>query len=663
MKKIFFLIFIFLPILWECTPERVTGTTDETMSGNKALGLVFNEDGSPAVGATVKIFQYGTTSIALKTETDSNGQYSFTGLNGTYTVLAKKSDLVSFQDSAFIFPNKNYLKTDTLRNPSSFTGQIGLFPGDNYQSVTAEILGTDVLSNIDAKGKLNLTELAEGTYRLKLSTSIPTYTTTYYSIQIERNADIVFPDTLWMIYTGIPTVNGLKAIYDTSKGAMKISWNTSHYFNFQDYILFRQDDFSKILSAKPLKILTDTLFVDTIFSKENKLTDTNTYHFQYRIKMRDKFDREGNIFGFIRANAPPPSLVKTIHHFSLPKNQSDTITRNDTILFTLDLENKTRNLKSLHWAVGKTDSIVKKINLDSTKKTATDTLSFSWATEGEINVYAISADNGGSTWIDSFQVHVVKDFPVVIARNDTLILTNSSVKLSAKAHTRMSPISKWEWDIGNTGKFIRVSSSDTTINAPSSEDSNYICIVRATNDDGWSSKDTVILQTKKIFITAPEENASVSGLFKVYGIADPSVSEIQVKLGDGDWSKATGISSWSAEIETRLIYPTQSVNISVRYNESDKTLLFKTLSVGVSNKDPLIGCWSGDATFCLFDSGNISGSPLGVGWNFPYGWVRNTPSEVTVLKQYMGNAEINVEWINYNTFKTSGATTNTFNRQ
>lgn len=645
---------MFLPLLLQCSLFQVTGTTDETMSGNKVTAMVYNEDGAPAIGATVKIFQYGTTNLALKTETDTNGRYTFSGLNGTYSILAKKGGLVSFQDSAFIFQDKDYLKIDTLRKPSSFTAQVGIHPGDNYQSVTAELLGTDLFANVDAKGRLTLSGLAEGTYRLKLSTTMQNYTTTYFSIKIERNSELIYPDTLRMIYSGIPTVTGLKAVYDTLNGTMVVTWAPSDYFNFQEYLLFRQSDSSKALPAQPWKILTDTIFEDTIYDFQDRYTDSNRYSFQYRIKIRDKFDKEGNVFGFVRATAYPPSLVKTFLDFGIQDHQSDTLTQNDTVRIVVRLQNKTRNLRMVKWAIGKIDAVVRETELDSTRKTAADTLAYSWPTEGNYKIYAISKDIAGVDWVDSTQVYVIKDFPQISIANDTLVLTNSKIKLHATAAFRFSKISKWEWDIGNTGKFIQVSSSDTTITAPSTEQLQYLCILKATNDDGFSSKDTMRIQSKKIFITVPTGNEIISGIYKVHGIADPAISEIQVKIADNSWVIASGVSEWSANIETRLLFPKSSANISINLVENGSPDISSTIPIMLSNLDPIAGCWVGPSgSFCLNSGGWITGYPFGVD-RFPDGWMRYSDNTIAISRS-ISPVTITITWIDYNSFIAKGS--------
>jgi hypothetical protein len=432
---------------------------------------------------------------------------------------------------------------------------------------------------------------------------------------------------------------------------MRVSWKPTDYFNFQEYLLFRQDDSSKITPQQPLKITTDTTFNDTIYGKTVRFSDTGVYAFRYRIKIRDMFDKEGNVFGYVRATACPPSLVKTFFEFK--NTRSDTITRDDTISIALSLANETRNLKSLAWAVGKPDSVVREVELDSTRKTAADTISYSWEEEGDFKIFVMSKDAAGVEWMDSMQVSVIKDFPRIKIAEDTLVLTNGKVRLHATADYRFSKISKWEWDIGNTGRFVQVSTSDTIITAPPSEHSGYLCILRATNDDGYSAQDTMRIQSRKVFIHAPLPSGSVSGVYNVYGVADPAVSGIQIKIGDNDWESPSGIADWSAEVETRLLYPNASADISVKIIEDGVPDLVRTIPVTLSNPDPIIGCWSGPSgDFCLNQGGWITGYPFGAD-RFPDGWLRFSDNTIAITRS-VSPITITITWIDYNTMVASG---------
>jgi hypothetical protein len=101
-------------------------------------------------------------------------------------------------------------------------------------------------------------------------------------------------------------------------------------------------------------------------------------------------------------------------------------------------------------------------------------------------------DDDGNTSIDSLCVTICEDVPVANAGNDITAFLNSQLTLHGQAVQRFGSISKWEWNIGNTG-FVATSSSDTTFVTPSRATSNFQCILRVTDDDGNVDIDTVVI--------------------------------------------------------------------------------------------------------------------------------------------------------------------------
>lgn len=81
--------------------------------------------------------------------------------------------------------------------------------------------------------------------------------------------------------------------------------------------------------------------------------------------------------------------------------------------------------------------------------------------------------------------------PIVDAGNDTTVSINDSIRLKATVVDSFGgKIAKWEWSI-NGGNFVKTSKGDTLIFAPADSNTNFKCIVRATDDDGNIAIDTV----------------------------------------------------------------------------------------------------------------------------------------------------------------------------
>jgi hypothetical protein len=81
--------------------------------------------------------------------------------------------------------------------------------------------------------------------------------------------------------------------------------------------------------------------------------------------------------------------------------------------------------------------------------------------------------------------------PVVTVGQDTTVSINDSVWLYSSATDSFGYITSFAWDIGNTGTFVTTTAGDTTIVAPASESLNYLCVLRVTDNDGNTTKDTI----------------------------------------------------------------------------------------------------------------------------------------------------------------------------
>jgi hypothetical protein len=98
-------------------------------------------------------------------------------------------------------------------------------------------------------------------------------------------------------------------------------------------------------------------------------------------------------------------------------------------------------------------------------------------------------DNSGRTIKDSAKITVKQDLPKAVAGADTLVFTGTDITLHAKGVDSLGAIIKKEWSIAGAN-FVAVSRQDTTFTAPSSV-TVLNCILRVTDDDGFSTTDTV----------------------------------------------------------------------------------------------------------------------------------------------------------------------------
>jgi hypothetical protein len=309
MKKVL-LVFLAL-IIMQCT-NKIAGTTDETVSGTKAM--LYYTDGSPVQGATIKIFEMSDTtrvptSIA---STDTKGQYVITNISkGTYNIWAEKDTLVAFQDSVLIYGNATTLKQDTVRPEGSITAIIGMQPNHDPRTAFVQILGSEHFVNVDSSGHFTMSGLTNGTYNLRIITSESKYTASFFSVNARAGKKDTLKDTLWLFYTGIPVVLGLSAIYDTSTGIVNLHWNRTAYRNFQDYLVFRDPYDSIRLSTDAFASSPDTFYLDTIFRANNPWNDptfNDTDHkFKYRVCVEDNSQFKGLTYKYVTVTATSPN--------------------------------------------------------------------------------------------------------------------------------------------------------------------------------------------------------------------------------------------------------------------------------------------------------------------------------------------------------------------
>ncbi|MBF0433067.1 MAG: carboxypeptidase regulatory-like domain-containing protein [Fibrobacteria bacterium] len=642
------LMFSALIIFSGCSgDDNLAGTTDETVTGNQIAATVHKPDGSPAGNASVKVFLRSSTTLAFDTVADDSGQYSVSGLDGTYSMLFTKDNFVAYQDSVYINPDSGYIGSDTLKKESSLSAIVGLQQGALLQTVEVKVLGTDLFSNVDAQGKFTLTGLPEGRYQLRLTSTLPDYTPTYEFVTVKSGTNITLQDTLTLLYTGIPTVKGIVATYDYVTGTVFLSWDKTNYENFQKYLVLKQETSIAVIDTIPITAITDTFFTDNIYPVRS--LDTNSYTFEYRIKIRDKSNKEGPVYGYVESKVTP--TITQMNFGRLP-SLTDSVNHNDTVRIAIEGENKTRFLQSLSWAAGSPDSLVKTLDLDSSKTNFSDTLSIVWPEEGDFFVYVKCSDYSGLTWADSFKVVVINDFLNLNAGNDTVVLSGSSVKLSPIAEYQESKIAKWEWDIGNTGTFVSVDSGDTTITMPPGEQSGFICICKVTNENNWVALDTVIIQSKSLVILTPAKGVSISGIVKVSGLADSSILELQVKIAENDWIKTTGVVQWSADVDTRLLFPLDSTTLSIKIIREGVSDEIQEFQVILNNADPVIGRWTANYPdlpshgFEFKPTGEVTGVQWGC--NDRHEWRRTSDSTLVFNDNDPADCGTNIKvtWVN-----------------
>lgn len=317
MKKAI-LLFIAGLLFLNCENSKVAGNTSE--EGN-AMAMVRMPDGTPAPNARITILPVtnlpgsATKServdgAAYETVTDEDGEYAVPTLpQGLYNVIAAKDTLAVKQDSVPISEDDNNVQDATLARTGGFTAMVAIQPNHDPRTVVAQLVGTNFFSNVDENALFRFVGLAAGQYTLRLSSTLPSYTPTFFTVNVQSGIHDSIIQPFELIYTGIPAVTGLKGEYDTLKCVVKISWNASSYRNLMDYLVFK-DDYSQILpSTSPIAAITDTMFYDTIYSPQRNWDDSLNYRYKYRVCVRNNEMVLGTTFRFVDVQAIAPKYA------------------------------------------------------------------------------------------------------------------------------------------------------------------------------------------------------------------------------------------------------------------------------------------------------------------------------------------------------------------
>jgi len=495
---------VLIPTLFWCTSNDVTGTIDETDTGIAAM--IYNPDLTPAAGVTVKIFTVDDTTKTPVFEllTDSTGRFATTELaNGRYNMYAANDSMVAFQDSITVSKGIITISTDTLETPRTLSGIIGLQPNHDPRTSTVQVVGTDIYSNVDEAGYFTLHNMAKGEFTLKLATTLENYTTTFKGITIRSASKDTIADTLWLIYTGIPVVEGVTATYDTLHGVVTLSWNATQYRDFQDYLIYRDYFDSLNLSTAPRYSTNSTIFQDTIFNTSLpagafSAADTNNYHFKYRVAIRNNSQEIGLSYKFTEVVAASPHKIKpaiTASFYHLQKGlTTDSGSVNDSILCKITVSNRNRQVTGIDIHDLQNDSLLLSKTFDPTNSYQ-DSIILTWDATGEKKLLISVKDESGTVSKESTTFFVVQDNPKTHITT-THLTFNSTTKIQAEVSDTYGEVVLCEWRFGDDPNYVRTTSvpPETTITTGDSLIEPLTCVLRVTDDDGNVSYDSTNLQ-------------------------------------------------------------------------------------------------------------------------------------------------------------------------
>lgn len=186
----FFLLFTSTILLCGCTQTENPVTPDNT---KQLHGYIYNSDGTPAMNAKVSLVPSNsipsnalfkkadealpgstnkrTSSATADGITDKNGKYSFSFVPAdTYNIFGEGNGNLSFHPLVTITADNNPISVanDTLRPPGSLKGKVITNPPMDSRRIFIIFIGGYVVRwPDDSAGNFILSDMAEGTYRLR----------------------------------------------------------------------------------------------------------------------------------------------------------------------------------------------------------------------------------------------------------------------------------------------------------------------------------------------------------------------------------------------------------------------------------------------------------------------------------------------------------------
>lgn len=331
---IYILVFILCAVvscLFTCTNDVAGGDSEVETKGGLYGNLVF-ENGTPAEGATVRIFFVDSVAFGERTNsyitnstidsipvdtvvTDSNGMYLFDSLKaGIYNLectYVDNGDTLFVYIRGIIFHNIYFVGTNTLCAPGHIKGQVDFeqhnkmgvliyIPSTSYSAYTDEN-GTFVFSRVPASSSYSVAYYYPG-YLLALDSNVvvrPRDTTDLGIKQLIRDPDSPPP----------PPV-GVKAEYDSVQGIVTVTWNTVNHPYLAGYLVYRKDSSQTAIQPELIsgsQLVADTLFFDSIFIN---IQDTIEKTYQYHVKSQDNNNNQSLFSWPAYVKVFPPDLPR-----------------------------------------------------------------------------------------------------------------------------------------------------------------------------------------------------------------------------------------------------------------------------------------------------------------------------------------------------------------
>jgi PKD domain len=269
---------------------------------------------------------------------------------------------------------------------------------------------------------------------------------------------------------------------------------------------------------------------------------------------------------------------------------------------------------------------------------------FRYNTAGIYKAVLRVTDDDNKKSYDTATITVLQDAPVITASTaDTVVSIKDTIHLHASATVRSGTIVKWEWDCGNTGKFVTTSKGDTAVIAPATAIQPYTCVVRVTDSKGNMSTATV---TVKVLLDAPVidflsadtvVNHGGTVLCSVYVQQQFGTMIVEIDTANSGTFKSLG--GLGLRGGKAYSFSTGSActwdSVKVRITDDDNNVVIKGFKIQIRISPPTILKINPDTTIAVRDSVTFYlsaidsfGSITQVAWDFDgngvYDWTSST---------------------------------------
>nr|AEI30278.1 hypothetical protein LDC_03682 [uncultured microorganism] len=419
-KTLIILMTAILPIFYYCktSPSSAENGGGTDQGNAMATGSVYTQDGKPAANAKIRIIRADampqTPEIPESTETDIDGLYGLTGLaEGTYNILIEKQGKMAYHDSVVISSTINILSPDTIKDPGSLTGVVRMVGSDNSKTVLMFVIGTDRwIVPKDSIGNFTLSYMAEGTYNVRILSTLDTYTPLDTKFRIRAGINDTLRDTIRLGYTGIPLVTGLTAAYDTAAGNIRLAWDPVDTSLIDGYILFRFTPNNlyvpEIKNEIPMK---NNHAIDIIYMDQSY--DSSEYTYTYKIKAQGKgTDKLSDYFSApVTVTTIPPYVLYTNFKFYMPRYAPyGKIHVNDTMSLMGKFSNKCRTITYAGWSLDSLNNSCSNYirRKEVSAKSGADTVKFTSAAAGYRRIFFWTKDQAGLVCFRSISIAFTK---------------------------------------------------------------------------------------------------------------------------------------------------------------------------------------------------------------------------------------------------------------